>query len=250
MKYIIFTIIIYTIASLITITYSYIHPWELEYIDNLRIKLQQWIITRTHTSPINDIYVTHHPQSIMPQPVEVSKYLADIVTYLQPGDLILTRNNTTISNIQTPWYRKHIALYIWWSSNSNKNHQIIDSHQDGVSIRPLTELLYANNQTTIQDIVILRLHVNTTQKQDIINAALEHLGKQYDYDLRIDETSALYCSELISIALRTAHISIQPQTEIIGRRVITPQEIFDQLTTQWSASIIQTLSLIKQKNGR
>lgn len=68
---------------------------------------------------------------------------------------------------------------------------IIDSTEDGVSIRTLDSLTY------LDDILVVRM-TKLDRTQDMILTIIQQLGKAYNYDFDIEDVHSVYCAQLIS----------------------------------------------------
>jgi len=60
----------------------------------------------------------------------------------------------------------------------------------------------------LDDILIVRIEKPQPQKDKMITTLLEQLGKPYNYDFDINDTSSIYCAQLIHQGLITIDINI------------------------------------------
>lgn len=141
--------------------------------------------------------------------------IQDLTQILQPGDLILERQNWYLSNGFLPGFWKHMALYVGnaedlerrglsldplvqphWerfrqSDRNGYQPRVIEVVSAGVIFSPLEHTAVAD------DLAVLRPRVSESRKNAAIARAFSHYGKPYDFDFDFFSTDKLVCTELI-----------------------------------------------------
>jgi len=145
---------------------------------------------------------------------------------LQPGDILLKRNNYQLTNIGLPGFWTHSGIYIGCleeldkhfkdmplgnylcvseyvkvnypkvydslcDKSRNNRQYIIEVIAPGVVINPLDAI------AKVDYFAALRPKLSKEDKLKALFAAFESLGKAYDYNFDIMTDNALFCSELI-----------------------------------------------------
>lgn len=149
---------------------------------------------------------------------------------LKPGDFILTRSKGFFgSNSAIPGAFKHLAIYVGATTGQP---------QDGIILKPrLTQtvssggmyhartVIHAISEGVVaQDLYTLTKHIDyaavvrpwtaETDQQLIVNAALERVGIEYNFDFTPKGPPASYCTELGSHCLQHAKLPCVPHTRV------------------------------------
>lgn len=101
---------------------------------------------------------------------------------------------------------------------------ILDSTEKGVSVRSVDALTY------LDDLLVIRLKRPVKDKEHMLITVLGELGKAYNYDFDIQDTSSIYCAQLIYKGLAEIGINL-PFTSFAGRLYLYPQDIVDYIDT-------------------
>ena len=141
--------------------------------------------------------------------------IQDLKQILQPGDLILERQNWYLSNGFLPGFWKHMALYVgsaedlerrglsmdplvrphWEKFRHADRHghapRVIEVVSSGVMFSPLEHTAAAD------DLAVLRPRLSESRKNAAVARAFSHYGKPYDFDFDFFSTDKLVCTELI-----------------------------------------------------
>lgn len=161
---------------------------------------------------------------------------------LVPGDIIFSYREWFITNDLISGKRKHSSIYIGTRQDliklidkynlpqdllrhydiqeNSTDMLIIDSTEYGVSIRSIDELTYLN------DILVARTTSSKKANEAMLYHIIQQLWKEYNYDFDINNTSRIYCAQLIYQGLQTININI-PYTSFAGRSFLYPQDIVD-----------------------
>lgn len=160
----------------------------------------------------------------------------ELKTLLQPGDVIITRNEWVASNLFLPGYWPHCALYIGTEQqrqllgiNIDEQRQqrwtghkcVLEAQKDGVQFRPLSETL------DVDAVAILRPALNTATLAEQIGLVCEHEGKGYNFDFDFFSSDKLVCTEVVYRAydgIDPIHFTLQ---ERAGRPTLSAEDILD-----------------------
>lgn len=123
-------------------------------------------------------------------------------SFLQPGDVLITRHDDALSNLFLPGFWPHAAFYI--GSNEQRDAlgvrsdividdeiTFLESKKDGVKLRPVEDTL------NVDAFVVLRPNLGNELKAEAISRGLTHAGKQYDFVFDFSTSDRLACTELI-----------------------------------------------------
>lgn len=179
------------------------------------------------------------------QPDQVAKMREQ----LQPGDIILERQNWYLSRAFMPGFWAHAALYVGTVNDLQKLGLDKDAHvqrhwQEFVARDPdgherviLEAVPQGVRITTLEHCVgvadsaaVLRPLIAPDRLPQVIAQAFSHLGKPYDFEFDFFSTDKLVCTELV---YRTCGMEIDfPLQEVLGRRTLPPTEIARLFATQ------------------
>lgn len=67
----------------------------------------------------------------------------------------------------------------------------------------------------LESIIAFRILTNTGNLEIFLHHTLNNLGKNYDFDLITEDTSTLYCSELIYESLKKIGITLTLKSSIL-----------------------------------
>ncbi len=127
---------------------------------------------------------------------------------MEPGDILLTRQNWGATNINIPGFWKHMAMYLWTGAYLRKNHgeyrsvfvdledtthYIIEAIWVGVRIISIEELCSHNDY-----LWVLRPKFGQERKGRAIKKTLWLVGKDYDYSFNFYSDVNYVCSTLVT----------------------------------------------------
>jgi uncharacterized protein YycO len=151
--------------------------------------------------------------------------VTEMLSVLEPGDLILTRTRGELATFLIPGFWKHAASYVG-------NEKIIDAITAGVSERWLADLIMKTD-----NVAILRPPLTNGEKFQMISYTYSIIGTPYDFAINIDTRIKIYCSELYYLAINYAkqcnYIELQ---ESMGIHTVTPDQLYemtDKLYNVW-----------------
>lgn len=165
--------------------------------------------------------------------VEIRK---EMVTLLEPGDVLITRHDTAFTNLFLPGFWPHAALFIgteeqrktfgitidtdkasrWCGENC-----VLEALKDGVRFRPLTETLAVDN------FLVLRPNIDDDQVRIGIERVIAHEGKLYNFDFDFFSSDRLVCSEVVYRAFDGLGSLTFPLIERAGRHTLSPEDLVD-----------------------
>jgi len=233
-KYLLTWVYIFFIIGVLIFGVSWFFPKKIPFIDTMRVSMQK--------SLLSSISTLRYP-NVSAHEEETEKYvLKNVKWILLPWDIIFSYRAWFITNDLIEGKRKHASVYLWdkdavkksiqknnlsalieqsvFDQRNNTDMIIIDSTEHGVTIRSLEDLTY------LDDILVVRTEKSWAQIQKMITTLIEQLGKPYNYDFDINDTSSIYCAQLIHQGLTAVNINI-PYTSFVWRAYLYPQDIVD-----------------------
>lgn len=163
---------------------------------------------------------------------------------LEPGDILMKRNDWQLLNIGIRDFFTHTGIYLGTErelsqyfnkqlggksfSSFLKKHdyekyrnykrirgpKIIESIYGGVQVKPL------NNIAQVDYFAALRPNVNKEDKFESLLNAISFLGSPYDYNFDFEDDTSFICSEVIYKSYKE-YLNFEPIT-FVGRKVIRP----------------------------
>jgi hypothetical protein len=134
-----------------------------------------------------------------------------LLTLLQPGDIILTYSEGFMSNIFLPGIFKHGIVYTGKRENWEKsdwenihitdyqksliqlNHNIIEAIAEGVVSGSLEEIL----DTKINRLVAFRPNLSNQEIIGVMQTIHSYLGNKYDFSFDFNDAESQVCTEVI-----------------------------------------------------
>ncbi|MGJ8638858.1 MAG: YiiX/YebB-like N1pC/P60 family cysteine hydrolase [Opitutaceae bacterium] len=161
---------------------------------------------------------------------------AHLETFLEPGDVLITRHDDALSNLFLPGFWPHAALYVGSNEQReqlgvscegyiDKEVRFLESKRDGVLLRPAKETLQ------VDTFVVLRPKFTEDHIVDALKKGLTHTGKLYDFIFDYTAADRLACTELI---YRSFHgvgpVKLELQQHA-GRHCLSAEDLMDQLVS-------------------
>lgn len=129
-----------------------------------------------------------------------------LLPIMKPWDILLTRGNWAATNMNIPWFWKHMAMYIWtWKSLKKKynlssklnlddeEHYIIEAIWVWVQIISLKALCGHNDY-----LGVIRPAFSSEKKERVLTKILSLIGKEYDYSFNYYSDVNYVCSTLVT----------------------------------------------------
>jgi 1-acyl-sn-glycerol-3-phosphate acyltransferase len=161
---------------------------------------------------------------------------------LQPGDILVERQNWFLSRAFMPGYWAHAALYVGgtndlvrlgldrdprvmarWREYAARNsegheHLILEAVPQGVRMTTLEHCIGVADAAAV-----LRPRLDEARIKEAIARAFGHLGKEYDFDFDFFTSDRLVCTELV---YRCYDGALQfPLVDVMGRKTLPPTEL-------------------------
>lgn len=158
------------------------------------------------------------------------------LTFLRPGDILITRHKYALTNLFLPGFWPHAAMYIGPDDERDKrgiqlsqeqrdkwtgNICTFEALKDGVLFRSLESTL------AVDGFAVLRPSLSESAINQAIERIIEHEGKKYNFDFDFFRSDRLVCTELIYRAydgLESMHIDLK---ERAGRPTLSAEDLCD-----------------------
>lgn len=175
--------------------------------------------------------------------------LEEIKSILEPGDILLKRNDWQATNIGIPGFWTHTGLYLGSLEKLNeyfrevkslggksfsdrlkeineKNYSIIlenndlsviEAIEEGVAVKPI------NNIGKVDYFSAVRPRISREEKMEAILKAYSFIGQPYDYYLDMESNDAFICTEVIYKSFEKS-ISFELDKKL-GKKIVFPNSV-------------------------
>jgi hypothetical protein len=155
---------------------------------------------------------------------------------LQPGDILVTRHDTAVTNLFLPGYWPHAALFVGGEGDRRRlaieldsdrrdrwggDRMVLEALKDGVLFRRLDETL------AVDAVAVIRPQIDQTLVAQAIARAARHEGKGYDFDFDFFRSDMLVCTEVIYRAYDGVGPLRLTLTERSGRPTLSAEDLLD-----------------------
>lgn len=170
-----------------------------------------------------------------------TEMLADLRCQLQPGDILLVRDDRRLASAILPGFWTHAALFVGGRSDLENlglgSHPYVAKHRREIpeqpgplglvieALAPCVKLNPLEACLRVDHLVVLRPSLPADEIAAAIGEALGHLGKPYDFEFDFNITSRIVCTELV---YRSYHNRGRLQftlTKRLGRFTLTGDDI-------------------------
>lgn len=171
----------------------------------------------------------------------------NLLTILQPGDVLVTRHDDALSNLFLPGYWPHAALFVGevdgmdiaqdGRSGEVSGPCFIEAKKDGVRVRCAQETF------AVDELLVLRPPLDPQLVEKLLDKTLrEHVGKPYDFLFDFRTADRLVCTE---VAYRTYHGAgpVCFELEEVGGRLCLPAEAFLEQSIACGFHLVATAGL-------
>lgn len=164
------------------------------------------------------------------------EFQCDLEKLLRPGDVLVTRHDHAFTNLFLPGYWPHAAMYIGTGADRQRlqveldperaarwtgDRCVLEALKDGVLFRPLEETL------AVDAVSVIRPQFGEREISTAIARAVQHEGKQYDFDFDFFRSDRLVCTEVIYRAFDGIGPVKFELTERSGRPTLSAEDLLD-----------------------
>ena len=183
-----------------------------------------------------DAEVTGQPTDAM-----TSEMLASLRTCLQPGDVLLTRNDGRLTAAILPGFWAHAALFLGGRADLEalglRSHPHVVRHWQEIpensgplglvieALAPCVQLNPLEKCLRVDHLVALRPTLPASDIASAIGEALGHLGKPYDFEFDFNNSSRVVCTELVYRSYHNRGTMTFSLTKRLGRFTLTGDDI-------------------------
>jgi len=170
-----------------------------------------------------------------------------MLSLLEPGDILLTRHDTALTNLFLPGFWPHAALYVGTEQQRDAlgvsiaadtatrwraQHCVFEALKDGLHFRPISETLAVDN------FVVLRTHLQPGEIKKGIERVVRHEGKMYNFNFDFFSSDRLVCSEVVYRAFDGIGDIKFPLRERAGRHTLSPEDLLEFALHDESVSVV------------
>ncbi|PKM91604.1 hypothetical protein CVU82_00100 [Candidatus Falkowbacteria bacterium HGW-Falkowbacteria-1] len=260
---------------LLTLFFSYLRPNEILIIENLRLPIQEEILTSIGNYTIDNEYLNDYiNEEYRIDDGKNNVSLQDLRSYLEelkPGDIFFTNSGKYLSSLFIPGKWKHAAIYLGSKKQTRDflgedsdlykhllTHYvngdeilIIDSSSHGVKIREFDELSNLSSSSYLKSITAFRIKTSDKELSEFLTEARKQEGKAYDYDMITESNDYVYCSELIYHSLKKINLVINNRSLFLAREIITPNDALYYIAkNEKTSNNFSFIFFIEKENGR
>ena len=182
--------------------------------------------------------------------------LKEIKTKLEPGDILLKRNDWQGTNLGIPGFWTHTGIYIgspeemdnyfrdvkgldgesvseklksineiiYYEMIRDKELYVIEAIEEGVATKPIS------NIARVDYFSVLRPRITREEKLKAILKAYGFVGRPYDFSFNIDSDDAFICTEVVEKAFGDSITFTREQR--LGKKMIFPNSIAKKFTLE------------------
>ena len=159
-----------------------------------------------------------------------------IAASLRPGDILVTRHATALTNLFMPGFWPHAALYVGTPEQRDalgitvpdNKHSLwtedvctLEALKDGVRLRRLSDTLL------VDFFVVLRPQLAAASIRRAIERGIVHEGKKYNFDFDFFSSDRLVCTEVIYRSYDGIEGLHFPLKERAGRKTLSAEDLLD-----------------------
>ena len=199
--------------------------------------------------------------------------LKDLRPHLQPGDVLLVRDDSRLTSALLPGFWTHAAMFLGGRSeletlglnlhphvvrhwreipeNSGDLGLVIEAVAPRVQITPLEKCLRADH------LMVLRPVLSSDDLASAVGEAVGQLGKPYDFEFDFNSTSRIVCTELVYRSYHNRGNMSFSLIKRLGRFTLTGDDIVAQFldgvgkSVKTAAGPFEPVALLlKRRDGR
>lgn len=170
--------------------------------------------------------------------------LENLRPLLQPGDVLLVRDDSRLTSAILPGFWTHAALFLGEKPDLEtlglKAHPHVARHWCQIpedagplgmvleAVAPRVQLTPLEKCLRVDHLVVLRPALPAEEIAAAIGEAMGHLGKPYDLDFDFSRTSRIVCTELVYRSYHHRGNMVFSLTKRLGRFTLTGDDIIAQ----------------------
>jgi len=170
-----------------------------------------------------------------------AEILASLRPRLQPGDVLLTRNDHRLTAALLPGFWAHAALFLGGRTQLEAlglgSHPYVLKHWHEIpessgplglvieALAPRVQLNPLEKCLRVDHLVVLRSTLPASDIAAAIGEALGHLGKPYDFEFDFNNSSRVVCTELVYRSYHHRGPIIFSLTKRLGRFTLTGDDL-------------------------
>mgnify|MGYP001334068194 CR=1 FL=1 len=237
------SLIVIILLALI-ITFSYLFPGKIKFVDNVRLALQGPIMSTVGNIELGEVTIENG--EVVESEIDITlEELYQFSMKMEPGDIFLTNTRRYASSSFIPGQWKHSGIYLGTKQQlqqkfgmesliylhlsplmNDSSQYVLDSNSKGVHVHQVDELSNLNKVSYLIGFTSFSINADLPTQEAFLLKAAGYLEKPYDFDMVLSDDERLYCSELIFHALKSIDIIIDQCTVKAGRSIITPNDLF------------------------
>jgi uncharacterized protein YycO len=168
---------------------------------------------------------------------QVSDEIRDSVAgFLQPGDVLITRHATALTNLFMPGFWPHAAFYVGTPAQREAagiqvdpdkealwvdNICTLEALKDGVRLRSLSDTL------NVDFFVVVRPQLPLETIRQAIQRGVVHEGKMYNFDFDFFSSDRLVCTEVVYRSFDGLEGVEFPLTDRAGRQTLSAEDLLN-----------------------
>jgi len=192
---------------------------------------------------------------------------------LQPGDVLLVRDDGRLTAAILPGFWTHAALFVGTRCDLEvlglKTHPYVVKHWHKIpecagpmglvieALAPCVQLNPLEKCLRVDHLVVLRPTLPASDIASAIGEAMGHLGKPYDFEFDFNNSSRVVCTELVYRSYHNRGTMSFLLTKRLGRFTLTGDDIIAQALDGMGESgeaksvLFQPVALVlKRRDGR
>ncbi len=254
--------------ALLLLGFSYISPGTVKVVDDFRLVIQGPVVERVGDIKVGEAYYRDGKEVEGPGDISFTE-LEPYLKKLQPGHLFFTNSRRYVSSEFIPGTWKHSVIYLgsrrqvdqFFGAHSQTarflrkyykkpghKYLILDSHGGGVEIRDIRGLSCLDRVSVLSGLIAFEVKLDTEKRERFFQYAFSQLGNPYDFDFRTDDTSRIYCSQLLMNALARGGIHINVVSRSFGRNLTSPDDLVNYFLDNGTPDNRFSLALLLSKS--
>lgn len=197
---------------------------------------------------------------------------------LQPGDVLIKRNESQLTNIGIPGFWTHTGLYlggkrdinryfagipmlqgqkpiVWIKNNyprvyaqiQKQRTNVIEAVGEGIVVNPLEHI------AMVDYFAALRLNRSREDVFKVLLQSFEYYGLPYDYLFDFESDKAMVCSEFVYKSISRTKLlnpALIEQSSLFGKPFVSPSDLAFQYCAQDSVDAVFSLVLFYKANTK